>query len=142
MAQCIACKAEIAVYDHFCPKCGADVARGSVRASSDRQQARLCHLLALLGMLICCIPLNIVLPLMYWKSHEESRTIRRHATEVLNFQLLWSAVLAPLFFLSFVSDIMLWPFVWFGGMVMVLFLAYEAGNGGDGRYLVRIPLFK
>ena len=79
---------------------------------------------------------------MYWKNHEESRTIRRHVTEVLNFQLLWSAVLVPLFFLSFVSDIMLWPFVWFGGMVMVLFLAYEAGNGGDGRYLVRIPLFK
>jgi hypothetical protein len=26
--------------------------------------------------------------------------------------------------------------------VMVLFLAYDAGNGGDGRYLVRIPLFK
>ena len=121
---------------------GADVARGSVRASSDRQQARLCHLLALPGMLICCVPLNIVVPLMYWKNHEESRTIPRHVTEVLNFQLLWSAVLAPLFFLSFVSDIMLWPFVWFGGMVMVLFLAYDAGNGGDGRYLVRIPLFK
>ena len=103
---------------------------------------RLCHLLALPGMLICCVPLNIVVPLMYWKNHEESRTIRRHVTEVLNFQLLWSAVLAPLFSLPFVSDIMLWPFVWFGGMVMVLFLAYEAGNGGDGRYLVRIPLFK
>ena len=142
MAQCSKCSAEIAVHDHRCPKCGADLQRGRVRSSSERQQARLCHLLALPGMLVGFIPLNIVVPLIYLKNHEESRTIRRHVTEALNFQLLWSVVLVPLFFISFVSDIMLWPFVWFGGMVMVLFLAYEAGNGGDGRYFVRIPVFK
>ncbi len=93
-------------------------------------------------MLIFCIPFNIVLPYLYWKGHKGSRTIQRHATEVLNFQVLWSAVLVPLFFLSFVSDIMLWPFVWIGGIILALFVAYESGNGGDGKYLIRLPMFK
>ena len=163
MAECSKCRAEVAVYDHFCPKCGADVARGSVRASSDRQQARLCHLLALPGMvlmiawpdlvlstfvpalllwLLLLAPINIVVPWVYRSHHSWSPTVRRHSTEVLNFQVLWTAVLYLLVVLSILVGISLYPFVWFGGIILVLFMAYDAGNGGEGRYLVRIPLFK
>ena len=47
-----------------------------------------------------------------------------------------------LFVLWLSSGVGLWPFVWFGGILMVLFMTYDAGNGGDGKYLVRIPVFK
>ena len=110
---------------------------------------------ALPGMLIwsCGIPLSMVDSRTGAVQHyrpvditlEPCRSlaaIRQHLTEVLNFQVVWSALVYPLIVLSLFVGITLWPFVWFGGMVMVLFLAYEAGNGGDGRYLVRIPLFK
>ena len=58
MAQCAACKAEIAVYDRRCQSCGAGVRRDIDRlfsgAPTDKElsQARLVHLLALPGMLI------------------------------------------------------------------------------------------
>ena len=83
--------------------CGADV---SVRAR-ERQHARLCHLLALPGMLIfmlsypaiglfALVPLNVIIPLIYRWRHPESPTIRTHATEVLNFQVLWTVTVAVL----------------------------------------------
>lgn len=63
-------------------------------------------------------------------------------TEVLNFQLLWLASVYLLMVLSAFAWIALYPFVWFAGIIMVLFMTYDAGNGGDGKYLVRIPVFK
>ena len=153
MAQCIACKAEIAVYDHSCPKCGADVRGSEVRPSSERAKVRLCHLSALPGMVLvlgitpvwwifALVPFNIIVPWILHSNHASSPAVRQHLTEVLNFQVVWSALVYPLIVLSLFVGITFWPFAWFGGIVLVLFMTYDAGNGGDGRYLVRIPLFK
>ena len=209
MAHCLACRAEIAVYEHRCPSCGADLRRGRVRSSSERQQARLCHLLALPGMLIfmlsypaiglfALVPLNVIIPLIYRWRHPDSPTIRTHATEVLNFQVLWTVTVAVLWLLVVVAtpkygDIY-WstaayympdqPIVvefpradydatseqaageeedeedegsfwvlasmafamlsltWLGGIALSVFLAYDLGNGGSGRYPLRIPVFR
>ena len=142
MAECRKCHAEVAVYDHSCPKCGADVRGNEVRPGTDRRQARLCHLIALPGMVICFVPLNMVIPLLYKNNNPGSRTIRSHVVEVMNFQLLWTVLMALLLVVALTVGPVLWPFVWFGGIIMVLFNAYEAGNGGDGKYLLRIPVFK
>ena len=61
MAQCTACRAEIPVYERRCQSCGAGVVRDAnsllANAPTDKElsQARLCHLLALPGMLIMAI---------------------------------------------------------------------------------------
>ena len=153
MAQCSKCHAEVAVYDHSCPKCGADVDRGNVRPSSERTKVRFCHLSALPGMVLvvgitpiwwifALAPFNIIVPLILRSNHARSPSVRQHLTEVLNFQVVWSALMYLLFVLWLSSGVGLWPFVWFGGILMVLFMTYDAGNGGDGKYLVRIPVFK
>ena len=88
------------------------------------------------------VPFNILVPLILRSNHARSQSVRQHLTEVLNFQVLWSALLYLLVLVWLIIGIGLWPFVWFGGIIMVLFMTYDAGNGGDGRYLVRIPVFK
>ena len=87
-------------------------------------------------------PFNIIVPLILRSNHARSPSVQQHLTEVLNFQVAWSALMYLLFVLWLSSEVGLWPFVWFGGILMVLFMTYDAGNGGDGRYLVRIPVFK
>ena len=32
--------------------------------------------------------------------------------------------------------------VWVGGIALTAFLAYDLGNGGNGRYPLRIPIFR
>ena len=153
MAECRKCHAEVAVYDHSCPKCGADVRGNEVRPTSERAKVRLCHLSALPGMVLllaltpvwwifAIVPFNIIVPLMLRSNHAGSPSIRQHLTEVLNFQLTWSALMYLLVVFWLFGGVALWPFVWFGGIIMVLFMTYDAGNGGDGKYLVRIPAFK
>ena len=182
--------------------------RGRVRSSSERQRARLCHLLALPGMLIfmllypaigwfALVPLNLIVPLIYRWRHPESPTIRTHATEVLNFQVLWTATVAVLWVLVLVATpkygdpywstaayympdqpiVVEFPqtssdttaeqpaeveeeedegsfwvlatmafgmlsLTWLGGITLSAFLAYDLGNGGSGRYPLRVPLFR
>ena len=87
-------------------------------------------------------PLSIIIPWVIRSHPATSPTVRQHLTEVLNFQLLWLASVYLLMVLSAFAWIALYPFVWFGGIIMVLFMTYDAGNGGDGKYLVRIPVFK
>ena len=107
MAQCIACESQVRVYQHYCPSCGARVPRGLVRTSIVRYQARLCHLLALPGMVLFVVsfpafsvfalaPLNLIIPMFYRWCHPKSPTIRSHTTEVLNFQVLWTVTVAAL----------------------------------------------
>lgn len=153
MAQCSECHAEIMVYEHRCPKCGADVRGNEIKPSSVRAKVRLCHLSALPGMVLllaitpiwwifALVPFNIIVPLILRSNHAGSPSVRKHLTEVLNFQVVWSALVYLLIVLSLLVGITLWPFVWFGGIIMVLFMTYDAGNSGDGKYLVRIPVFK
>ena len=151
MAQCRKCRAEMAVYDHFCPKCGEYLRGYEVRPSSERAKVRLCHLSALPGMVFAVVPmswlfalapLNIIVPWILRSHPATSPTVRQHLTEVLNFQLPWLVAVYLLWVLSIFVGIALYPFIWFGGIIMVLFMTYDAGNGGDGRYLVRIPVFK
>ena len=107
MAQCIACESQVRVYQHYCPSCGARVPRGLVHTSIVRYQARLCHLLALPGMVLFVVsfpafgvfalaPLNLIIPMFYRWCHPKSPTIRSHTTEVLNFQVLWTVTVAAL----------------------------------------------
>ena len=32
--------------------------------------------------------------------------------------------------------------VWLGGIALSAFLAYDLGNGGSGRYPLRLPVFR
>ena len=142
----------MAVYEHRCPNCGADVRGTEVRPTTERAKVRLCHLSGLPGMVLvlgvtplwwifALVPLNIIVPLA-WRSYQSgSPDVRRHLTEVLNFQVVWSVVMYLLLVLWLVVGIALWPFVWFGGIIIVLFMTYDAGNGGDGKYFVRLPVF-
>ena len=159
MAQCTACLTEIRIYDRRCPRCGARLRR-EVRSGDERQQARLCHLLPLPGMLLflmswpvlgvfSLVPINLIVPLIYRSHNPTSQTIQTHTREVLNFQLLWTAVitvawliftLAPHFVLSTIVLYLL-ATAWLGGIALTAFLAYDLGNGGTGRYPLRIPLF-
>ena len=207
MAQCPECDAQIPVYVRRCPTCGAGLRR-EVRSDAERRQARLCHLLPLPGMLLFLVswpalgvfalaPLNLVAPLIYrWRS-PDSRTIRTHAGEVLNFQLLWTAVIGVLWLVLTLASpnddgpwwstwsvsmvqspyqfttteprvtvyeptadqseqaeeeeqqpswalptlaFQLLTVAWLGGIALTAFLAYDLGNGGTGRYPLRIPL--
>ena len=151
MAQCSECHAQIMVYEHRCPKCGTDVRGNEVRPTSERAKVRLCHLVALPGMIFAILPmswlfalgpLSIIIPWVIRSHPATSPTVRQHLTEVLNFQLLWLSAVYLLMVLSAFAWIALYPFVWFAGIIMVLFMTYDAGNGGDGKYLVRIPVFK
>ena len=142
-------------------------------------------------------PLNVIVPLIYRWCHPKSSTIRTHATEVLNFQVLWTAAVAvlwllaefsspmegdpwwstatyymlpdQLFVVEFPSAIYEWTprgmdadlddqgssswvlatmaygllsVTWLGGIALSVFLAYDLGNGGSGRYPLRIPVFR
>ena len=151
MAQCGKCRAEVAVYDHRCPKCGANVRGNEVRPSSDRAKARWCHLIALPGMVFAVVPIPwlftlgpfcIIVLLVLRSLPETSPTVRQHLTEALNFQLPWLAAMYLLMALSILAGIAFYVLVWFGGIILVLFKAYDAGNGSDGKYLVRLPMFK
>lgn len=158
MAQCMACLTEIRIYDRRCRRCGAQLRR-EVRSHDERQQARLCHLLPLPGMLIFFVswpvlgpfslaPFNLIAPLIYRSHNPTSQTIQTHTREVLNFQLLWTAVIGalwivsalapPLVLSSLVAPLMV--LTWVGGVALTVFLTYDLGNGGTGRYPLRLPL--
>ena len=159
MAQCTACLTEIRIYDRRCRRCGATLKR-EVRSDDERQRARLCHLLPLPGMLLfllswpvlgvfSLVPINLIVPLIYRSHNPTSQTIQTHTREVLNFQLLWTAVIGglrlvsplahPLVLSSLVAPLMV--LTWIGGIALTVFLTYDLGNGGTGRYPLRIPLF-
>ena len=159
MAQCNACKVEIAVYERICPSCGAEVTR-DVISHSERWRARLCHLAALPGMLIfvvlapvslwfALVPLNLIVPLVYRLTLSGSRTVRSHAVEVLNFQVLWTAgmflpwsiYLLTEFPVETYAWLLMWA-IWLSGVSLVAFRAYDLGNSGDERYPIHIPLFR
>ena len=95
MAQCSECHAEVMVYEHRCPRCGADVRGNEVRPTSERAKVRLCHLVALPGMIFAILPmswlfalgpLSIIIPWVIRSHPATSPTVRQHLTEVLNFQ--------------------------------------------------------
>ena len=122
-----------------------------VRPSSDRAKARWCHLIALPGMVFVVVPMSwlftlgpfcIIVLLVLRSLPETSPTVRQHLTGALNFQLLWLAAMYLLMALSILAGIAFYVLVWFGGIILVLFKAYDAGNGSDGKYLVRLPMFK
>ena len=159
MAQCNDCKAEIAVYERICPSCGADVKR-TVISHSERWRARFCHLSALPGMFIfvvlapvsfwfALLPLNLIVPLVYRLALSGSQTVRSHAVEVLNFQVLWTVAIFLTWSLYLLTEppldaymwLVMWA-VWLSGVSLVAFRVYDLGNSGDGRYPASIPLFR
>lgn len=210
MAQCFACRAELAVHAHRCSECGAHLRRAMVRSDAERRRARVCHLLTLPGMLVfvlsfpaiglfALVPLNLIFPLVYRWRNPDSRAIRTHASEALNFQVLWSATVTILWLLVVLAtprydeplgttilyyvpeqsqvvelprsghdatprlgeletdgeeedDESFWALatmafwmlslVWVGGITLSAFLAYDLGNGGNGRYPLHIPIFR
>ncbi len=167
MAQCAACKAEIPVYERRCQSCGAGVVRDAnsllANAPTDKElsQARWCHLLALPGMLIlgllfdvafdkvgllALVPLNLLVPVLYWLICLKSRFVRSHGKEVFSFQLLWTIAIYAVWYVPFpLAEFLWWPayfVIWLGGIVVVLIASHDAASAGDGRYPVRIPILR
>ena len=165
MSQCSVCSSEVPVHERRCQACGAGIVRGAgsllADAPTDRElsQARWCHLLAVPGMLVLAVfvdvaldrvgllalaPLNLIVPFLYCLSHLKSRFVRRHGREALNFQLLWTLAIYAVWFVPFpLAEFLWWPTyftVWLGGIVTVLIASRDATSAGDGRYPIRIPI--
>ncbi len=169
MAMCAVCKSEIPVYERRCQSCGAGVVRDAnsllANAPTDKElsQARLGHLLALPGMLImglliepavdrvgllAFVPLNLLVPFVFWLSLLKSRFVRSHGLEVFNFQLLWTVAMYLVWFwfnllvVGLVNDlvwILIYLLVLMGGIVLVWIASNDAASAGNGRYPIRIP---
>jgi uncharacterized Tic20 family protein len=170
MEQCTACRAEVADYDRRCWNCGAGVKRDSDKLLSsgptekELSQARLGHLLALPGMLILGVlfyaalgmfgllglmPLNLIIPFVYWLAQRKSRFVRGHAAEALNFQLLWTLAIYAVWFVPLGSEgalylgfTLVYAVVLMSGIALVLIAAKDAASAGDGKYPIRVPIFR
>ena len=167
MAMCAVCKSEIPVYERRCQSCGAGVVRDAnsllANAPTDKElsQARWCHLLALPGMMILGIvidvgfdkvgllaltPLNLLIPFVYWLLQLKSWFVRSHGKEVLNLQVLWTLAMYAIGYVPLpLAESVWWPTyftVWLGGMGVVIIASTDASSAGDGRYPIRIPLFR
>ena len=157
MAQCIACNAELAVYGRRCQSCGSgelrDGSLSGLLTGKYLTQARLSHLLAIPGMLIylvgftefgilSIVPLNIVAPLIYRWNHPATEAVWRHTTEALNFQVMWTAAMWVVMLIVPFFGLTLWPFVWIAGIALVLVIALDAASDRNGRYPIRLPLFR
>jgi uncharacterized Tic20 family protein len=170
MEQCTACRAEVADYDRRCWNCGAGVKRDSDKLLSsgptekELSQARLGHLLALPGMLILgvlfyaalgmfgllgLVPLNLIIPFVYWLAQWKSRFVRGHAAEALNFQLLWTLAIYAVWFVPLGSEgalylgfTLVYAVVLMSGIALVLIAAKDAESAGDGKYPIRVPIFR
>ncbi len=172
MAMCSVCRTEIPVYERRCQSCGSGVVRDAngllANAPTDKElsRARLCHLLALPGMLIlgvlietavgrvgvlAFVPLNLVIPFVFWRATLKSRFVRSHGLQVFNFQLLWTVAMFLVWFwfnrlaVGVVNDLV-WIFVYMvvlmGGIALVWIASNDAASAGDGKYPVRIPMSK
>ena len=170
MAMCAVCKSEIPVYERRCQSCGAGVVRDAnsllANAPTDKElsQARLGHLLALPGMLILgvlfytalgmfgllgLVPLNLIIPFVYWLAQRKSRFVRGHAAEALNFQLLWTLAIFAVWFVPLGSEgalylgfTLVYAVVLMSGIALVLIAAKDAASAGDGKYPIRVPIFR
>ena len=170
MAMCTVCKSEIPVYERRCQSCGAGVVRDAdsllANAPTDKElsRARWCHLLALPGMLVLAVlvdvasdrvgylslvPLNLLIPFVYWLPQLKSPFVRSHGAEVFNFQLLWTPATYAVWFVPFGVGLVS-GFVWMlahavvlaGGIGLVWVASNDAASAGDGKYPVRLPLFR
>ena len=170
MEQCTACRAEIPVHERRCQSCGAGVVRDAnsllANAPTDKElsQARLGHLLALPGMLILgvlfyaalgmfgllgLVPLNLIIPFVYWLAQRKSRFVRGHAAKALNFQLLWTLAIFAVWFVPLGSEgalylgfTLVYAVVLMSGIALVLIAAKDAATAGDGKYPIRVPIFR
>ena len=171
MEQCTACRAEVADYDRRCWNCGAGVKRDSDKLLSsgptekELSQARFGHLLALPGMLILgvlfyaalgmfgllgLVPLNLIIPFVYWLAQRKSRFVRGHAAEAVNFQLLlWTLAIYAVWFVPLGSEgalylgfTLVYAVVLMSGIASVLIAAKDAESAGDGKYPIRVPIFR
>ena len=172
MAECAACRAEIAVYDRRCWSCGAGIRRDTDKllsgAPTDKElhRARLVHLLALPGMLIlgllietavgrvgllAFVPLNLLVPFVFWLPLLKSRFVRSHGLEVFNFQLIWTVAMYLVWFwfnllaVGVMNDlvwILAYLVVLVGGIALVWIASIDAASAGNGKYPIRIPIFR
>ena len=172
MAECAACRAEIASYDRRCWSCGAGIRRDTGKllsgAPTDKElhRARLVHLLALPGMLIlgllietavgrvgllAFVPLNLLVPFVFWLPLLKSRFVRSHGLEVFNFQLIWTVAMYLVWFwfnllaAGVVNDlvwILAYLVVLVGGIALVWIASNDAASAGNGKYPIRIPILR
>ncbi len=170
MAICSVCRAETPVYERRCQSCGAGVVRDAdsllVNAPTGKElsRARLCHLLALPGMLVfgvliepafdrvgywSLVPLNLLIPFVFWLTALKSKFVRSHGLQVFNFQLLWTVAIFLVWYWFYQSAAgveygMFWIVVHLlvlvGGMGLVLVASSDAANAGDGKYPIRLPI--
>ena len=170
MAMCSVCRTEIPVHERRCRSCGSGVVRDAdgllANAPTDKElrQARLVHLLALPGMLVfglfietavdrvgvlAFVPLNLVVPFVFWLSNLKSSFVRSHGLQVFNFQLLWTVAMFLVWYwfnrlaVGVVNDlvwILAYLVVLIGGMALVWIASNDAESAGDGKYPIRIPI--
>ena len=157
MAQCPRCKTLTAYLDRHLQTCASGESPGrtasGVLTGKVLFQARLSHLLAIPGMLIflvgftefgilSIIALNIVAPLIYRWNHPATEAVWRHTTEALNFQVMWTAAMWVVMLIVPFFGLTLWPFVRIAGIALVLVIALDAASDRNGRYPIRLPLFR
>lgn len=172
MAICSVCRAETPVHERRCRSCGSGIVRDAdgllANAPTDKElrQARLVHLLGLPGMLVlgvlietavdrvgvlAFVPLNLVVPFVFWLSNLKSSFVRSHGLQTLNFQLLWTVVMFLVWYwfnilaVGVVNDLVLvwilaYLVVLMGGIALVWIASNDAANAGDGKYPIRIPI--
>ena len=170
MAMCSVCRTEIPVYERRCQSCGSGVVRDTDRllakapTDKDLSRARLCHLLALPGMLVLSVlietavdrvgvlafvPLNLLVPFVFWLATFKSRFVRSHGLQVFNFQLLWTVAMFLVWYWFYqsatgvVSDLfwlVVYLLVLVGGIGLVLIASSDAASAGNGKYPIRIPI--
>ena len=75
--------------------------------------------------------------------------VRGHAAEALNFQLLWTLAIFAVWFVPLGSEgalylgfTLVYAVVLMSGIALVLIAAKDAASAGDGKYPVRLPLFR
>ena len=157
MTECPTCYIKTPNLERHVLACGSgELREGSISGlltGKDLTQARLSHLLALPGMLIflvgltefgllSLVALNIVAPLIYRWNHPESQIVWTHTTEALNFQVLWTGAMWVVMIVVPFFGLTLWPFVRIAGIVLVLVIALDAASDRNGRYPIRLPLFR
>ena len=94
------------------------------------------------------VPLNLLVPFVFWLLTLKSRFVRSHGLQVFNFQLLWTVAMFLIWFwfntlaVGVVNDlvwILAYLVVLMGGIGLVWIASNDAASAGDGKYPIRIP---
>lgn len=126
----------------------ADKAKISPSLNGDDKQERLwcmlCHLSALINLIVWIPAVNILGPLTIWAwKKNEFPSIDREGKEAMNFQitLMIYAVIAFVLCFIFIGWLLL-PVIYVGGIVLVIIASIKTNNGEKYSYPFTIRFIK